>query len=315
VIKALSMNKVFLSIIIFLVGVLCGYSVLIFLGFISSLSVDLLIISAKILKENEMICLLSTVIVVQEIIVIGLVSIPIFAISSLWLTYFIKNNLKLIKWFSSLGLVFIFLFSFSTDTPYPFSLFIIMMKLTLVVPLLVNIFLINKISSFLKGLNKNTSYIYIALSIVFILITVERLGLYQKNHITVNGLVLLKPSLFHYSAFTLEDSNSYWGLFKGTIRPKYSFNLKDNEVVSINFDNLYMNEEISLKFVKEKAYQNYVDDTEDKLEFGKCILEQESNNTSGVFQAVGRHKIKDILFTISSSNEFRIRGIQDQICK
>jgi len=55
------MNKILLSLIILLVGLLSGYCFIIFAGYTSAWSVELLIIAGNILKKYELLCLLRTV--------------------------------------------------------------------------------------------------------------------------------------------------------------------------------------------------------------------------------------------------------------
>ena len=162
---------------------------------------------------------------------------------------------------------------------------------------------------------KQSSCIYLVLIIVVIFSTIYHLGLYQKKMITINGLTLSRPSMHHFSASRLEDADSYWNLFKGTLGMKYSFDLQDNQVVSINFENIYLNDETSLIFMKEKVYLNNSYNLKDKLIFRDCILENENNSSKIMFGVVGRHKVKNILFTITSNNKLHLINLQNQICK
>ncbi len=132
------MNKILLSIIIFLVGLISGYSFIIFAGYTAYWTGDLVVIFANILKKYEMLYLLGVVMGVKEVITLILTAIPIFLISSFLLTYFIKTNLKLMKWLSSLGLVIIPIFA---SIIYKTSFFTVVIIVS--VPLLVNLFFIS----------------------------------------------------------------------------------------------------------------------------------------------------------------------------
>jgi len=147
------MNKALLSIIIFSVGLLSGYLFIIFAGYTSYWTVELLIIIGKILKQYELLCLLETIIGIKELIVLTLTAIPIFSISSLFLVYFIKSDLRLIKWISSLGLVAFP--AFASGLPFILEGWFFSTLAILGVPLLVNLFFINKVSSIINAPNKN----------------------------------------------------------------------------------------------------------------------------------------------------------------
>jgi hypothetical protein len=150
------MNKIFLSIIIFLIGLVSGYCFIILAGYSSSWATDLLIISGKILKKYEMLYMLGTVIKIQSFITSVLAAIPVFLISGLLLIYFIKNNtinIKSIKWISSIGLIIFPVLASgipSLSNGWYFEALMI-----LIIPLLMNLFYINKISSIINAPNKN----------------------------------------------------------------------------------------------------------------------------------------------------------------
>jgi len=147
------MNKILLSLIILLVGLLSGYCFIIFAGYTSAWTIDLIIMSGNILKKYELLCLLETAMGIKELIIVTLTAIPIFSISSLFLVYFIKNDLKLIKWFSSIGLI-VFP-AFSSGLPSILEGWFFTALVIIGVPLLVNLFFINKISSIINAPNKN----------------------------------------------------------------------------------------------------------------------------------------------------------------
>jgi hypothetical protein len=144
------MNKTLLTMIIFSVGLLSGYCFMIFAGYTSSWTIDLSVIFADVLKKYDLLYLLKIVMGIKELIIVTLTAIPIFSISSLFLVYFIKTDLKLIKWASSLGVVIIP--AFASALPSILEGWLFFAALVIVtVPLLVNLFFINKISSILKA--------------------------------------------------------------------------------------------------------------------------------------------------------------------
>ena len=147
------MNKILLTLIIFSIGLLSGYCFIIFAGYTSAWSTELLIISANILKKYELLYLLRTVMGVKELIIITLTALPIFSLSSLFLLYFIKNNLKLVKWFSSIGVI-VFP-TLASGLPSILEGWYFTALVIIGVPLLVNLFFINKVSSIINTSNKN----------------------------------------------------------------------------------------------------------------------------------------------------------------
>jgi hypothetical protein len=147
------MNKTLLTMIIFSVGVLSGYCFIVFAGYTSSWTIDLSVIFADVLKKYDLLCLLKIVMAIKELIIVTLTAIPIFSISSLFLVYFIKTDLKLIKWASSLGVVIIP--AFTSGFPSILEGWFFIALVIVIVPLLVNLFFIDKISSIINASNKN----------------------------------------------------------------------------------------------------------------------------------------------------------------
>ena len=147
------MNKIIFSIIIFLIGIASGYCFIVFAGYTSYWTVDIMIFIVKTLKSHDLLDIASFVLGIKELILLLLTAIPIYLIFGLLLTYFIKQDIKLVKWFSSIGLVIFLLWAHAIAAlcSEMFSSAITI----LAVPLFVNLFFINKISNRLDTPNKN----------------------------------------------------------------------------------------------------------------------------------------------------------------
>jgi ABC-type dipeptide/oligopeptide/nickel transport system permease subunit len=147
------MNKIFSSIIIFLIGLISGYIFLILAGYVSWWTDSLLVAIANILKDYGMIYMLGVIDGLKNLILLIFAAIPVFLLSGWVLTYFFRNNIGIVKWISSIGIL-IFLIVFAA---YPslyngrfFDAFAV-----LVVPLSINLFLIGKISEIERSSNND----------------------------------------------------------------------------------------------------------------------------------------------------------------
>lgn len=151
------MYKIFLSIIIFLIGLASGYYFIILAGYTASWSLDLLIISGKILKRYEMLYMLGSVMKIQSLITVVLAAIPVFLIYGLFLSYFIKKEIKYIKSLSSIGLVI--LPAWASGIPSIYDGMFFHGFIVLAIPLLINLFFINKLSSIVNTSEKSVEIV------------------------------------------------------------------------------------------------------------------------------------------------------------
>lgn len=150
------MNRIFFLIIVLSIGLTSGYYFIVFAGQISAWAIDILIFSGNILKKYEMLWMLGFVMKIQNLMTLILAAVPIFFISGLFLIYFIKNNilsLKNIKIISSIGLMILPLWT--NAIPFLCNGWYINLLMTIGVPLFMNLFYINKISSIINAPNKN----------------------------------------------------------------------------------------------------------------------------------------------------------------
>ena len=139
------MNKIFSSIIIFLIGLASGYFFIIFAGYTAYWSSGLITGVVNILKEYEILYMVYLISGIVDSLVLLLTAIPIFLISGLLLVYFIKRDRKFVRLFSSIGLLIIPAWSSGIPSIYCsmyFNAFIV-----LAIPLLVNLFFISKTSN------------------------------------------------------------------------------------------------------------------------------------------------------------------------
>jgi len=147
------MNKIYFSVIAFLIGLASGYFFIIFAGYTSYWTGGLIVTIAKVLKEYEMLYMMYIISSIKDILLLLSTAIPIFLTSGLLLIYFIKIDIKLTKWLSSIGLLIIPAWASGIPTIYGGMLFDAFILLAIL--LLVNLFFINKISNIINAPNKN----------------------------------------------------------------------------------------------------------------------------------------------------------------
>ena len=147
------MNRIFFSIIILLVGLASGYYFIILAGYMAYWTSDLPVIIVQILKRYDILDMIYLMDAIRESILLFITAIPVFITSGLLFIYFIKNNIPFIKLLSSIGIIII---------PIRASAFyslcdgqLVSTFLILAIPLLVNLLVINKISSIINAPNKN----------------------------------------------------------------------------------------------------------------------------------------------------------------
>ncbi len=149
------MNKIFSSIIIFLIGLISGYIFLILAGYVSWWTDSLVVALANILKDYEMIYMLGVINELKNLILLIFVAIPVFLLSGWVLMYFFRNNIGIVKWISSIGIL-IFLIVFAVFPSLYHGRFFDAFTV-LVVPLSINLFLIGKISKIDRSSNNDNS--------------------------------------------------------------------------------------------------------------------------------------------------------------